>query len=68
VRAGLVTREGAEHDYGVVFGEGLGVDAEATRARREALARDPAFRERVGPFRYEDLPDVAPPGARPDPH
>src|SRR5215218_3623671 len=37
VVAGYVTREGAERDYGVVFGDGLEVDAGATARRREEM-------------------------------
>jgi N-methylhydantoinase B len=56
VRAGLVTRSGAERDYGVVIGDALDVDAEATAALRRALARDAEFRARIGPARYEAAP------------
>ena len=37
VVAGYVTREGAERDYGIIFGDGLEVDAGATARRREEM-------------------------------
>ena len=39
VADGYITREDAERAYGVVLGDGLVVDAEATAARREELLR-----------------------------
>jgi N-methylhydantoinase B/oxoprolinase/acetone carboxylase alpha subunit len=39
VADGYITREDAERAYGVVVGDGLVVDAEATAARREELLR-----------------------------
>jgi N-methylhydantoinase B len=39
VVAGYVTREGAERDYGVVFGDGLEIDAEATARHREEMEK-----------------------------
>ncbi len=40
VISGYVTREGAARDYGVVFTDGLEVDAEATARKREKLAKE----------------------------
>ena len=47
VREGLVSREAAEHDYGVVLeraGRSWGLDRAATQARRAQLTRDKAKR------------------------
>ncbi len=60
VEAGLVTRMGAERDYGVVLSDGLAVDAAASESLRRRLAADPSFCDRVGPARYE-APPVADP-------
>nr|WP_273847213.1 hydantoinase B/oxoprolinase family protein [Rubrobacter calidifluminis] len=56
VRWGLVSREAAESEYGVVLGEDGSVDAAATQSRREEIR---ASRPEPPAFDHGDLPPLA---------